>query len=37
MVLNLSRLEYLDSSGIADLVHTYMSVIKRGGEMKVWC
>jgi anti-sigma B factor antagonist len=35
IVLNLSRLEYLDSSGIADLVHTYMSVIKRGGEMKV--
>ena len=35
IVLNLSRLEYLDSSGIGDLVHTYMSVIKRGGEMKV--
>jgi anti-sigma B factor antagonist len=26
---------YLDSSGIGDLVHAYMSVIKRGGEMKV--
>jgi anti-sigma B factor antagonist len=26
---------YLDSSGIGDLVHTYMSVIKSGGEMKV--
>jgi anti-sigma B factor antagonist len=35
IVLNLSRLDYLDSSGIGDLVHTYMSVIKRGGEMKV--
>jgi anti-sigma B factor antagonist len=35
IVLNLSRLNYLDSSGIGDLVHTYMSVIKRGGEMKV--
>jgi anti-sigma B factor antagonist len=34
-VLNLSGLAYLDSSGIGDLVHTYMSVIKRGGEMKV--
>lgn len=35
IVLNLSGLDYLDSSGIGDLVHTYMSVIKRGGEMKV--
>jgi anti-sigma B factor antagonist len=30
-----SGLVYLDSSGISDLVHTYMSVIKSGGEMKV--
>jgi anti-sigma B factor antagonist len=35
ILLNLSGLTYLDSSGIGDLVHTYMSVIKRGGEMKV--
>jgi anti-sigma B factor antagonist len=35
IVLNLNGLEYLDSSGIGDLVHTYMTVIKRGGEMKV--
>jgi len=35
ILLNLSGLVYLDSSGIGDLVHTYMSVIKRGGEMKV--
>ena len=35
IILNLSGLTYLDSSGIGDLVHTYMSVIKRGGEMKV--
>jgi anti-sigma B factor antagonist len=35
ILLNLSGLGYLDSSGIGDLVHTYMSVIKRGGEMKV--
>jgi anti-sigma B factor antagonist len=35
ILLNLSGLAYLDSSGIGDLVHTYMSVIKRGGEMKV--
>jgi anti-sigma B factor antagonist len=35
IVLNLSGLDYLDSSGVGELVHTYMSVIKRGGEMKV--
>jgi anti-sigma B factor antagonist len=35
ILLNLSGLVYLDSSGIGDLVHTYMSVLKRGGEMKV--
>jgi anti-sigma B factor antagonist len=35
ILLNLCGLTYLDSSGIGDLVHTYMSVIKRGGEMKV--
>jgi len=35
IVLNLSKLDYLDSSGIGELVHAYMSVIKRGGEMKV--
>ena len=35
VLLNLSGLVYLDSSGIEDLVHTYMSVIKSGGEMKV--
>jgi anti-sigma B factor antagonist len=35
ILLNLSGLVYVDSSGIGDLVHTYMSVIKSGGEMKV--
>ena len=35
IVLNLRRLEYLDSSGIGDLVQAYLSVVKRGGEMKV--
>jgi anti-sigma B factor antagonist len=35
ILLNLNGLVYLDSSGIGDLVHAYMSVIKRGGEMKV--
>ena len=35
ILLNLRGLAYLDSSGIGDLVRTYMSVIKSGGEMKV--
>jgi anti-sigma B factor antagonist len=35
ILLNVSGLVYLNSSGIGDLVHTYMSVIKSGGEMKV--
>jgi anti-sigma B factor antagonist len=35
ILLNLRGLTYLDSSGVGDLVHTYMAVIKRGGEMKV--
>lgn len=35
IVLNLTDLEYLDSSGIGDLVRNYLSVVKRGGAMKV--
>ena len=35
ILLHLSALTYLDSSGIGELVQTYMSVIKGGGEMKV--
>lgn len=35
MVLNLSGLEYLDSSGVGELVRNYMSVVKKGGAMKV--
>ena len=35
ILLNVSGLVYLDSSGIGDLAHTYLSVIKSGGEMKV--
>ena len=35
ILLNLSGLVYVGSSGIGDLVHTHMSVIKSGGEMKV--
>jgi len=35
IVLNLSGLLYLDSSGIGELARMYATVLKRGGEMKV--
>lgn len=35
IVLNLSRLQYLDSSGIGELARHYVSVVKAGGSMKV--
>lgn len=35
IVLNASGLSYLDSSGVGELVRNYMTVIKRGGDMKV--
>ena len=35
IVLNLTGLEYLDSSGIGELVRNYMSIVKKGGAMKV--
>jgi anti-sigma B factor antagonist len=35
IVLNLTGLEYLDSSGIGELMRNYMSVVKNGGAMKV--
>jgi anti-sigma B factor antagonist len=35
IVLNLTALEYLDSSGIGELVRNYVSVVKKGGAMKV--
>lgn len=35
MVLNLSGLQYLDSSGIGELARMYVMVVKGGGEMKV--
>lgn len=35
ILLNLRGLEYLDSSGIGELVRNYLTVIKSGGEMKV--
>ena len=35
IVLNLTRLVYLDSSGIGELVRNYVSTVKHGGAMKV--
>jgi len=35
IVLNLSGLQYLDSSGIGELAHVYVSVVKQSGQMKV--
>ena len=35
IVLNLSGLEYLDSSGIGELVRNYLTVIKSGGSLSV--
>lgn len=34
IVLNLSGLQYLDSSGIGELARAYVSVVKHGGQMK---
>ena len=35
IVLNLSGLQYLDSSGIGELAKIYVSVVKGDGELKV--
>lgn len=35
IVLNLRALDYLDSSGIGELARSYVSVVKKAGEMKV--
>jgi anti-sigma B factor antagonist len=35
IVLNLKNLDYLDSSGIGELVRNYLAVVKMGGAMKV--
>jgi len=35
IILNLTGLDYLDSSGIGELVRNYLSVVKKGGAMKV--
>jgi anti-sigma B factor antagonist len=35
ILLNLSGLHYLDSSGIGELARLYVAVVKHGGAMKV--
>jgi anti-sigma B factor antagonist len=35
ILLNLSALNYLDSSGIGELARIYVAVVKQGGAMKV--
>jgi len=35
IILNLKGLDYLDSSGIGELVRNYVAVVKKGGAMKV--
>ena len=35
ILLNLSGLHYLDSSGIGELARIYVTVVKQGGTMKV--
>ena len=35
IILNLSGVQYLDSSGIGELARTYVTVLKSGGEMRV--
>lgn len=34
LILNLSGLQYLDSSGIGELARTYVMALKAGGEMR---
>ncbi len=35
IVLNLTGLDYLDSSGIGELARNYVSVVKNGGALRV--
>ena len=35
IVMNLSGLQYLDSSGIGELARVYVSVVKQSGQIKV--
>jgi len=35
IILNLTDLQYLDSSGIGEVARVYVSVVKQSGQMKV--
>jgi anti-sigma B factor antagonist len=35
IVLNLGDVVYIDSSGVGELVNTYTTVVKHGGELKL--
>ncbi len=35
ILLNLADVDYIDSSGIGELVHAYTSVKNRGGDLKL--
>jgi anti-sigma B factor antagonist len=35
IILNLSGLQYLDSSGIGELARIYVTVVKKSGQLKV--
>jgi anti-sigma B factor antagonist len=35
LILNLSDVTYIDSSGVGELVSTYTSVVNNGGQLKL--
>jgi anti-sigma B factor antagonist len=37
IILNLAEVNYIDSSGVGELVGTYASVTNRGGQLKLVC
>ena len=37
IVLNLADVNYIDSSGVGELVSTYATVAKQGGQLKLLC
>ncbi len=37
VVLNLAEVNYIDSSGVGELVHSYNTVVDQGGQLKLQC
>jgi len=37
IVLNLADVNYIDSSGVGELVRTYSTVVNQGGQLKLLC